>query len=97
VVAEQDDLVVETADMRVAPGAVRVGAPLEDGSGDMKRARHDAVSVTVLLRADVDEECAYPHGVVRLRSREPDNPPLSGSEEIIERAPSDFRSHMPIM
>ena len=92
-VAEQDDLVVETADMRVAPGAVRVGAPLEDGSGDMKRAGHDAVSLAVAVGADVDQERPAPGGAVGVGRGEADDPVRGFREQVVEGTSLDAVDH----
>src|SRR5207244_938252 len=58
VIAEQQDLLVETTDVRVAPAAVGVEAPFEHGAWDMERARDDPVALAVDVSANVDQEGA---------------------------------------
>ena len=55
-VAHDDDLLVEATDVRIAPGAIGVGSPLEHRSGNMQRSGDGAIALTVDLGADVDEE-----------------------------------------
>ena len=93
VVAEQQDLPVEGADVRVAPGAVRIETPFEHGARNVERAGNDAVALTVDLRTDVDQQRAplgRREGVGRF---EPDDPRLRSLEELVERLPFGSDSH----
>ena len=58
VVAEQQDLLVEATDVRVAPAAFGVEAPFEHGARDVQRARDDPVALAVDVCANVDQERA---------------------------------------
>jgi hypothetical protein len=56
VVAEQDELLVELADVRVARVAVWFEAPFEDSARDVERAGDDAVAFAVEVGANVDQK-----------------------------------------
>lgn len=57
-VADKQDLLVEAADMRVAPLAVWVNAPFEHGARDVQRAGNDALALTVDVCANVNQQGA---------------------------------------
>ena len=87
VVAEQQDLLVGAADVRVAPGAFWVDAPFEDGARDVERAGNDAVSLAVEVGANVDQEdTAFGCGE-RLGRFELLDPRPCRVEELFERSP----------
>lgn len=58
VVTNEDELLVEAADMRVAPLAIQRNAPLEHRSRDVQAAWDDAVEFARVLRANVDDDPA---------------------------------------
>jgi len=57
-IAEQQDLLVQATDVRVAPRAVGVEAPFEQGARDVQRAGDDPVALAVEVCANVDQEGA---------------------------------------
>ena len=79
--------VLETADMRVPPGALRRESPLETVRGPMKRARHDPVAVAVEIRADVDDDRPFLDCGEGFGGLDPRDPILSGSKKLF-RCPS---------
>jgi len=56
VIANQDQPLVETAEMLVAPWVVEGDPPLEHRARDMQTRGTDAVKVEGVLRADVDDD-----------------------------------------
>ena len=54
--AEEDELPLEAADVRVRVARVRVDAPLEHRAWDVERAGDDALASALVLRAKIDEE-----------------------------------------
>ena len=92
-IAEQDDLPVEAAEVGVAPGAVEVEAPLEDGAGNVKGAGHDAVSLAVAVGADVDQERPAPGGAVGVGRGEADDPVRGFREQVVEGTSLDAVDH----
>ena len=85
VVAEQDQLPVEAADVRVAPRPVGRRPPLEHGAGDVQRPGHDAVALAIVDRADVDQERACVHRRDRLRRGMALDSRLGLREEVVQR------------
>ena len=85
-VAEQDDLLAESAGVWVSEGAVNADTPLQNGAGDVERAGHDAVALAVGVRPEVDQErpvlaCGIRHGRIETLDSGP-----SLGEEIVQRA-----------
>jgi hypothetical protein len=56
VVANEDQPLVEAAEVEVSPRAIQGGAPLEHCPRDVQAAGNDAVNLAGVLRADVDDE-----------------------------------------
>ena len=97
VVADQNDPLVEALEVRVAPGAVGIGAPLEHGAGDVERSGQDAVALPVAVGPDVDQQRTRLHGAMGF-GRCVANDPLSGArEQVVEGASVDTDSHSGIM
>ena len=55
-VAEKQDLLVDSLDVRVAQVAVGIDTPLEHGARDVQRARDDAVALPIGVGANVDQK-----------------------------------------
>lgn len=92
-VADQHDLLVEAADVRVAPRAVRIEAPLEHGARYMQRAGNDAVALAVDVCANVDQEGALFGCHKRVHRLEPRDLRSSRLEQLVERSPIRADSH----
>ena len=93
VVAEQQDLPVEGADVRVAPGAVRIETPFEHGARNVERAGNDAVALAVDVRTDIDEQRAPLRRRESVGRFEPVDPRLRSLEQLVERSPFGSDSH----
>lgn len=88
-IAEEQDLLLNPSDMRVAPVTVGIEAPLEHGPGNVQRAGNDAVALPVRVRANVDQERALldcGEGFLRF---DPLDPRLRLGNELVEGSPSD--------
>jgi len=94
VVAEQDDLSVESADMGIAKAAVRCCPPFEHGARDVERAAYDPVPLAVAVRADIDQQCAGLRCCVCFGRRETLDPRFGAGEQVIERASVDAGRHL---
>ena len=93
VVAEQYDLLGQSADVWVAPRAVWVEPPFEHCPRNVERAGNDAVALAVAVRANVDQEGA-PFGRRQCFGRfEPLDPRLRRLEQFFERSPFSADSH----
>lgn len=88
-VAEEQDLLLDPVDMRVAPDAVGVETPLEHRAWDVQRARNDPVALPVRVGANVDQECASPDCREGLRWFYPLDPRLRLGNELVEGSPTD--------
>ena len=97
VIAEQDDLVVEAANVRVAAWAVGIQAPFEHGAWNVERAGHDAVPLAVASGADVDQERPRRNGPVGLGRGVADDSLAGVREQVVEGASLDAGSHTAIM
>ncbi len=86
-VTHQHDLLVEAADVRVAPRALRIKPPFEHGARDVQRARDDAVALAVDLSANVDEKRALLCGGMRVHRLEPGDLCSSSIKQLVEGSP----------
>jgi hypothetical protein len=55
VVADEDESLVEAAEVHIAPWTIECDPPFEHGSRDVQAPWHDTVKLAGILRADVDE------------------------------------------
>ncbi len=84
VVADEDDLPVEAADMRVPPAALRREPPLEHRARDVHGLRDDSGMLTVGVGADVDDQRAVRRGRERLVSAQAFDPAPRALEQLLE-------------
>ena len=92
-VADEHELLVEVAEVRVAPGAVGVESPLEHGARDVQRARDDAVALTIDDRADVDDQRSSLNGAERRPRFVAVDPSACLVEQLVERPPRGVDGH----
>ncbi len=92
-VAEQQNLLVEPADVWAPPLAVGGKPPFEHGARDVERAGNDPVPVALEIGANVDQERAPFERRERFARLEAVDPRLGRLEELVERSPSRTRVH----
>jgi len=85
VVTEQDELLVEVADVRVARVAVWLEAPFEDRSGNVEGAGDDAIAFAVAVGTKVDQQCACLDGCKCVGWFVASDPCSGCVEELVER------------
>jgi hypothetical protein len=88
VVANQQDWLLETANVWVSQLALGIEPPLEDGAWNVDRSRDDTVTFSVERRADVNQERAPRHCCMRSSRIETVNPGSSVVQQVRQRLAS---------
>ena len=83
-VTNEDQLLVEPAEVMVTPWAIECDAPLEHRSRDVNGSRNDAVKLACVLRPYVDDDPAVCGGRERLWSLEPCDPLRGLVDQTVE-------------
>lgn len=86
VVAEEDDVLVKAGDVGAAPVTLGIQAPLQNGAGNVQRARDDAVMYPVGVGPNVDDYRATLHGGTCLSWLESLDPGLRFGEQLLNGA-----------
>ncbi len=92
-IAEQQDLLVQATDVRVAPRAVGVEAPFEQGARDVQRAGDDPVALAFEVCANVDQERAPLACGACFGRFEPLDPRSRSLQQLFKSSPLRALSH----
>jgi len=85
VVTDQDELLVDAADIRASPGAIQRHSPFQNRPRNVQASRDDTAGRARVGRADVNQDTTRRDGSKRVVSVEPGDPGCGLADQTLDR------------